>query len=458
MTTFPTIDTAPVRQLLHFGRDPYDFLANAEARYGDHFISRLLGDRPRLWVSNPETIKQVLSLPRDAYVHANDIPLNIGERSVLFANGPRHQQDRVRLRGPLRGDRMRAYGPMMLGAAQASYARLEVHAHLDMRSVFQELALDVILRCVFGVEVAARLDRLRTSLGAWLEASLSPAWFIAGTLFRAERVRRFLDRSVETAKHRRWRRRLLPWDRAVQAKVEVDALVLEEIARCRAAPSGREDILAQIILGGEGDDRDDAYLLSTLLTLLVGGHETSANSLCWALHHVLPRADVLARMREEIAAAFGGGAIEPRRIGELPYLEAVLKESARLSPASIGIARVPTHPLRVGDHEIPAGLCINLTSYLTQRRSDLWPEPLEFCPERFLERRPTPNAYFPFGGGARLCIGQPFAEYEMRVALAELVAHHQLRPDPASDEHPVMKGISVAPMDGMRVFVEPPPA
>ncbi|MEZ4449008.1 MAG: cytochrome P450 [Nannocystaceae bacterium] len=455
---FPSVDDTPLRQLIDFGRDPLEYLRKAEARHGDHFIGRFLGDRPRLWVSNPESIAQVLALPRDAYVHANDIPLNVGERSVLFADGPRHLEDRRRLSGPFRGERMREYGPLILDAARTSYRQLVPGARLEMRAVFQEMALDVILRCIFGVDSAASLDRLRVALGAWLDASLSPGWFIAGNLLRAGRVRRFLDRAVERARRRRSRRRLLPWDRAVQAKVEVDARILEESARCRAAPGDRVDILAQIIGSGDGHDDDDAYLLGTLLTLLVGGHETTANSLCWTLYHLLPRAEDVARVRAEIDAAFGAGPIDPRRIGELVYLDAVVKEAARLNPTSLGIARVPTRPLVLGGHAVPEGLCVNLANSLAQRRPDHWADPDVFRPERFLAGAPPRGAYFPFGGGARLCIGQPFADYEMRVALAELLAHHPLRRDPDADERPVMKGISLAPTSGLRVIVEPPPA
>jgi len=453
---FPTIETSSLRQILDFGRNPQEFLRSAEALYGDHFISRFLGDRPRLWISNPESIAKVMALPRSAYVQANDVPLNIGENSVLYVDGTPHRDERRRLSAPLHGERMREYGSLMLSAAQASFGRLKVGAHVKMRSVFQEMALDVILRCVFGVASAAELDRLRAGLNAWLDVSLTPAWFIAGTIFQTARVRRFLDRRVERFRHRRPRWGLAPWSRAVQAKVEVDARVLEEIARCRANPEGRVDILARLIFA-EGDEANDEYLLTTLLTLLVGGYETVANSLCWVLHDLLPHPDVARRIRAEIDDVFGGQGIEPRRIGELVYLDAVIKESGRMNPASIGIARVPLVPMELGGQQVPAGLALNLTGYLTQRRPDIWDEPSEFRPERFIGRRPARNEYFPFGGGARICVGQAFAEYEMRVALAELIANHELRLDPHSDETPQLSGISVAPKGGLRVFVEPFP-
>jgi cytochrome P450 len=191
-----------------------------------------------------------------------------------------------------------------------------------------------------------------------------------------------------------------------------------------------------------------------MLTLLVAGHETTATSLAWAFHQVLAHPEVLAEVRAERARVVGDGPLEPAHLPRLEYLDAVLKETARLSPVLAWVGRRLTRPMRIGGYDLPAGVDVLPCIYLTHRRPDVWTDPLRFMPERFVGVRPTPNTFFPFGGGVRRCLGAAFATYEMKIVLSEVLQRVQLRAAPGERVRLVRRNITFAPSAGMPVLVD----
>ena len=184
----------------------------------------------------------------------------------------------------------------------------------------------------------------------------------------------------------------------------------------------------------EGAGLTDVELRDELMTLLVAGHETTATALAWAWERLLRRPAVLERLEREVAA------------GEDAYLDAVVKETLRLRPVIMLVARRMTRPLTVAGLDLPAGTVVAPCIYLAHRRPEVYPEPAEFRPERFLESTPDAYSWIPFGGGIRRCIGAAFAQYEMKVVLRTMVARAQsagsapgLRapPAPQRDDRPV---------------------
>src|SRR5207253_2048597 len=169
---------------------------------------------------------------------------------------------------------------------------------------------------------------------------------------------------------------------------------------------------------------------------------------------VLPRPDVLAELRAELGRVVGESAFAPQHVGGLVYMDAVIKESARLHPVVPNVGRLLKAPTRIGDHLLPAGVVAAPCIYLTHHRPDVWPEPERFAPERFVGTRPSPYAFFPFGGGVRRCIGAAFATYEMKVVLARILARVELRPARRPDLQPVRRTITLAPSRGMPVIVD----
>ena len=163
-----------------------------------------------------------------------------------------------------------------------------------------------------------------------------------------------------------------------------------------------------------------------LITILIAGHDTTALALAWAL------AESCRARRSSIAwptscsRVTGGGPPEAEHLPALEYLDGAIRESLRRSPVVPFVVRKTVQPFAAGGREYPAGVVLCPCSYLVHRRAELYPEPDQFRPERFLERKFGPHEWFPFGGGNRVCLGMPFALYEMKVLLATLFSQVRL--------------------------------
>lgn len=452
------------RQGARFGTNPFAYLEECARIHGDCFTLRLPGDPPRVVCSNPEDVRRIFALEPERYVsHDVSIPLNLGERSLLFLDGDKHLADRRLMVPPLHGEHLDGYGRLMQRIARESMRGWPRGTPFSFHTQMQWVTLGVIMGCVFGIDEGRRLERLRELTTSWLDGTLTPAVFLISVAVTASRVRRFLDAEVEKSRVRNDRGsalRFLPWQRLADTKNEIIAVLDEEIARAKAAGAeGRSDVLAMLVRARyeDGTPMEHAALVGELLTLLVGGHETTANALCWALMHLLRNPATLAAARAELDAAFPDGNVDPARVRKLPYLDAAIKESMRLSPIAPAVGRTLTGPLSLTRAEVPGGTIVWPCVYLTHRRADLWPDPERYQPERFLgEAKITPNQFFPFGGGRRRCTGMVFAGMEMQVVLAELLMGAELRLAPETTPTPVMRGITVSPADGLRVVYEGP--
>jgi cytochrome P450 len=220
------------------------------------------------------------------------------------------------------------------------------------------------------------------------------------------------------------------------------------IAATRARGEG-DSILSMLIRARheDGTPMSDAEIRDELLTLLVAGHETTATALAWTLHRLTRHPEALREVQAELDRVVPDGA-EPDRARELPYLDAVCKESLRIHPVVPGVGRALEAPARIGGFDLPAGVFVGCSVVLVHSDPEIWPAPERFDPRRFLDGRPTPSTYFPFGGGLRRCIGEAFALYEMRVVLATIL--RELEPVAAvPDVRTLRRTVTLVPSDGM---------
>jgi len=178
-----------------------------------------------------------------------------------------------------------------------------------------------------------------------------------------------------------------------------------------------------------------------MVTLFVAGHETTATALAWTITRVHEYGDVVAAAKKELDEVLAGGEPEQSKLESLRYLDATVRETLRLNPVVPDVGRLVSRPIRIGGYELPAGVILVPSIDLTHRNPRVWPEPEKFRPERFLERRPGPYEFFPFGGGIRRCIGMSFALFETKVVLARVLSRCDLRlvpgqtPDEAQSDH-----------------------
>ena len=185
----------------------------------------------------------------------------------------------------------------------------------------------------------------------------------------------------------------------------------------------------------------DQELRDQLLTLLTAGHETTATALSWAVERLIRHPDKLSRLAEEVDG------------GEDRYLEAVVTETLRLRPVISLVARRLRQPVEIGGWQLPAGITVTPSIYLMHRRSDVYPNPERFEPERFLDESPGTYTWIPFGGGVRRCIGGSFAQFEMEIVLSELVKRRRLRPARASSERVFRRAITETPRHDAEVVL-----
>ena len=251
------------------------------------------------------------------------------------------------------------------------------------------------------------------------------------------------------------------FDRAV---ARLDALVYGLIAERRAEGAGssaRGDLLSLLLSAqdeeGDGGGMSDRQLRDEVMTLLLAGHETTSNALTWTFYLLSQNPEAEARWRQELHDVLGDRAPTMDDLPALEWTEKVLAESMRLFPPAWGIGRRAVHDLVLGGYPVREGTILALPPYVIHRDERFWPDPLRFDPERFTAeaRAARPRfAYFPFGGGARSCIGEPFAWMEGVLLLATIGQRWRLRLVPG---HPVEPQplITLRPRYGMRMRVEP---
>ncbi len=444
MTLPPGPDLPAITQTWLWFRKPREFLRDCRERYGDIFTADFRGFGKCVMVSHPPTIKQIFTGDPNV-LHAGKAaqtlgPL-LGDYSLLLLDGREHVRQRRLMLPSFHGERMREYGSQMLeitervvAAWPTSGETISLHPHT------QEITLDVILRTVFGVDGDEEVLELRDRLRSVLDTGDNP---LMSLLF-------FLQYRPDLGP-------FTPWAKFYRRLQVADDLIYAQIARRRREldPS-RPDVLTMLLQARDesGGAMGDVELRDELMTLLVAGHETTATSLCWTVERILATPRVYRRIQTELGDVLGGGLLEPSHLTRLEYLDASIKEALRLRPILPMVGRVLQQPMTIHGHEIPAGVAVMPNIYLTHREPDLYPEPDEFRPERFVDKRPDPYEFLPFGGGVRRCLGMAFALYEMRAVLATVFSRVELELAEPAPVDMVRRGITFVPKGGVRVGVK----
>ena len=412
--------------------------------YGDAFTIRLMGAPPFVFCSHPTAVKEIFTGDPEILRagRGNEVlrPV-LGPNSVALLDGTRHRRERKLLMPPFHGERMRLYGGIMCEIVDRSIDDWPVERLFPIHKYMQQITLDIILRTVFGVDEGEMLSRLRVLLVQFLE--------LVGSSLPLLMIRRL---QVNLGP-------LTAWKRICEIRREIDRLLYDEIARCKKeALQERTDIMAMLVAARDEDGQtmNDEEIRDELITMLVAGHESTATSLSWVVCRLLQNPDVLALAQAEVASATGNGSgsskLTAEQIAELSYLDAVIKETARLNSILPIVIRYLEAPAHIGGCDLPAGCLVSPCIYLTHRRPDTWPEPETFKPERFVNGRVEPYTFFPFGGGLRHCLGAAFATYEMKIVLARMLSRVVLRPDPSYTVRVVRRGVTFAPSGGLPVI------
>jgi cytochrome P450 family 135 len=235
----------------------------------------------------------------------------------------------------------------------------------------------------------------------------------------------------------------------------VEEGVLREVRRRQREPACTDGSDIAAMLGEaryeDGAPMTEQDLRDELVTLLTDGPTSSL--LSWAFERILRHPDKYARLRAEIDAA--GQAEDEDSAAEPPYLDAVVKETLRLCPAAPIVVRRILEPMDLGGYRIPAGTTVAPCVHLVHRRPDVYPEPLAFRPERFLEKPAGTYTWIPFGGGVRRCLAAPYAQMLMREVIRTIVSELDLRPADPPSERPRKSAIAFVPHRHALVVASP---
>jgi cytochrome P450 len=227
------------------------------------------------------------------------------------------------------------------------------------------------------------------------------------------------------------------------------------IARRRREPGGQPDLLALLVKAHDhqaGPEADDGQLRDEVATLLLAGYETTPVALTWTWYLLAGHPEAEARLHDELEHVPGGRPLGLADLPGLPFTLRVLQESMRLYPPVPLFVRDALAADEAGGYHIPAGSMVLLCPHVTHRHPGYWDEPERFDPDRFTAERSAGRpvlAYYPFGGGPRVCIGQHLALLQMHMALAALARHYHLRPVPGQRVEPVF-GATLLPRHPLR--------
>jgi cytochrome P450 len=242
----------------------------------------------------------------------------------------------------------------------------------------------------------------------------------------------------------------------VRRRAAIDALIYAEITERRLqADTSRTDILSLLLSARDvdGQPMSDVELRDQLVSLLLLGYETTAAVLAWAFYWIHSSPAVLQNLQSELDSL--GSDAEPEAIAKLPYLTAVCSETLRINPiALICTPRRTLEPLQLAGYHFDVGTILIPCIYLAHRRSEVFPDPTRFNPERFLKQKFSPYEYLPFGGGDRGCIGMAFSMFEMKLVLATILSGLQLDLTDQRPVRPIRRGITIVPSGGVPVVVK----
>jgi cytochrome P450 len=421
-------------QGLRFALRPMGFHLGAQRRFGDVWQLRVPTRREGFIVScHPDHLESLLKAkPADAPSLTGESPLRpiLGPSSVLTSVGDRHMRQRKLLLPAFHGDSVARYVEMIAEVAEREINGWPIGEPFALAPRMQAVTLEVIMRGIFGIQgeppPGSPEHRMRQTIRRLLAASTHPLYQLIEL------------RNAGSREPRGVLRRLL---------AILDRHIYAVIAQRRArGDQGAGDVLSLLMSACDeaGQPLTDAELRDELMSLVLAGHETTANSLAWTFERLLRTPPAYDRLRELVRGGDRDGA---------EYVEATIHEAMRNRPVIPMIVRLVKRPWRLGEYVLPAGTPVAVSIIALHHREDVYPEPRAFLPERFVERKPGTYTWIPFGGGIRRCLGASLAMAEQRVVLEAIARRTDLAaPDP-TPEAPRMRNVTMIPRGGAQVLV-----
>jgi cytochrome P450 len=420
-------------------RDWLGFYARCAKEYGDIVYVRYL-HVPICLLMHPRDIEYVLVTNPANFTKSADYRAltRVLGKGLLTSEGKFWQRQRSLIQPAFRRDSILSYAPVMTGATRRM---VDAWSDGEARNIHEDLmrvTLDIVAQCLFGAQVGDAAERVGKAMHVVTDRFVTDA---GQALLLPFDIPDFL---APGRKH---------------AISELNDVINGIVRERRNSNPPREDLLGSLLQARDADGRpmSDAQLRDEVMTLFLAGHETTAIALSWTCYLLTQNPQVETRLVEELRAVLGDREPTPEDLPRLRYMEMVLKEAMRLYPAVWGIGRKALADCEIGGYRIAAGTNIFIFQWLTQRDSRFFPDPETFDPERWREDPVRSGkiprfAYFPFGGGPRVCVGASFAMIEATLLLATILQKVHLELVPG---HPVepLASVTLRPKNGIRVIV-----
>jgi cytochrome P450 len=428
----PFVDIHPLKQLLHFNQRQIEFVFRAKRELGDVFALRTPEPNNLIVTSLPDDVRSLFTAkPEDAPSLAAESPLRpiLGPNSVLTSLGERHMRQRKLLLPPFHGEAIERYTEAIAAATEREIDSWPLNQPFALAPRMQAITLDVIMAGIFGIEGRPGRGtperRLRSATRNLVAASTKPA---------AQIVELMNVRREEPVGLNRVGLALI--DRPIYAMI-AERRHAEDLGE-------RRDILSLLLQARteEGEVLTDNEIRSELLTLVLAGHETTANSLAWAWERLVRNPDAQERLVESVRSGDAEDAIE-----------ATITETMRSRPVVPIVGRRAMLPWQLGEYGVRADTPILISILLLHHREDLYDEPFEFKPERWADRKPGTYEWLPFGGGIRRCLGAALAMAEQRVVLEATARRLDLVAEDPAPERALHRNVTMIPAGGARVVV-----
>lgn len=410
-----------VGHLHEYQKDLLDFERSMNRKYGDVVHIRF-ANRHAYLVSNPDDVRKVLVEEADKYQKAPIYRILLSRflgNGLLTSEGEFWKRQRKLSQPAFHTKRIQAYAETMVNYTQQQIDAWDEGQVRNVNEDMMRLTLSIVVKTLFNTDIGEEANRIGTALTEVLEATtqgvqsvfqMLPEWVPLPRNIRNKRGVRQLDEVIMPIVHRR-------------QKSDVDT----------------GDLLSMLLTAqdDEGNRMTDKQLRDEVVTLVLAGHETTANALTWSWWLLSQHPEVEAKLHAELDRVLGGRAPRLEDLRQLEYTDMVFKEAMRLYPPIPSIGRQALVPVEVGGYALPADSIVLISPHVLHHDPRWWDAPTEFRPERFSkenEKLIPRYAYLPFGGGPRVCIGNSFAQMEGVLLLATIAQRYQLRPSPADQE------------------------
>jgi cytochrome P450 len=397
--------------------DTITYLTKCTRQYGDIVFFRFLGV-PACFVNRPEYIESVLVTQNSNFVKSKDYRAmrRVLGNGLLLSEGEFWRRQRKLIQPAFHQGRIAAYAEIMVGYTQRMLASWSDCQTLDMHEAMMRLTLGIVAKTLFDADVSHEAEDVDAALTV-----------LMGKFLRQAGMALLLPTWVP-----------LPTSQLLKRAVgRLDKVIYSIIEQRRASGQMSGDLLSVFLQAhdDEGVGMTDRQLHDEIMTLFLAGHETTANVLSWTWYLLGQNPQVEEKLIEELERVLAGRVPTPADLPRLTYTDMVLREAMRLYPPVWVIGRRALAPFRLGEYELPADTNVLISQLIMHKDARYFPNPERFDPDRWSASNPRAGllprfAYFPFGGGPRVCIGAGFAMMEAVLLLATIAQQFRIEVSP----------------------------